>query len=180
MSEKALVLRPAVEGTAIVNGSERLLHTPVADMTAPEIHVAWSILDHIEKVAKARKATLRTELMTHAEEDGTQDEKGSSTKVMEHGGKVTKQASHIIKINPARLTALLNEKEIPLKEAGSVKFVPDEKKVENLVAEGRVSLDELSDCYDSKVQYSLRVVKPDQVTAAIKGGENGKLGKLQP
>jgi hypothetical protein len=173
-------LVPAQEGASILNGSDRLLHTPVESLTPVEVHVSWSVLDHIEKVSKKRKAEFRDVLLEHAQSNGKQDAKGSWAVPMELGGKVHKSARHSCTLNANKIRALVKLKDIELSEAGKLKFVPDEGKVEDLIAEGRLSLDEVAECYDDKVSYSLRVEKPDAVVQAIKEGENGKLGKLQP
>lgn len=177
-------LIPAAEAADAIDSQERLLRAPVGGMKTEEVFVAWSILDHVEKMAKKRKALLRERLLLVVEDVG-QPECNSegmytgSQSVYILGGKVVRQAKEKITLNPELIRALLSAKEIPLSAGGSMQFVPDYKKLADLIAGGQIEADELAECMITKRTFALIVGSknyPGVVRAMVDGGsKDGRL-----
>ena len=199
-----LCLISAEEARTIVNTPNRLLHTNVKEMTNDEVLVGWSLLDHVEKTAKKRKDSFRDVLLEVAAE-AKPDDKGSHTVAM-LGGSVKKEARRSVGVDSELLLGLLNDRGIDprrggrlvlngvdvtaledflrqhgksLEDFGTVEFVGEGERVEQLVADGALTVEEAVKVADVKITYALRVKKPPFVESMIKGATNGRLAEVQ-
>lgn len=174
------VLVPIVEASEAVDLQERLLRAPVQQMGDDEIFVVWCVLDHVEKLAKARKGVLRERLLTVAEEEGDEDAKGHRTVEME-GGQFVRQRKVSVRLVPVAVQSLLTRRGIDPKKGGDYVFVPNEDKLADLLEAEMIDADDLAECATEKETFALVVGKkhyPDPVRRAIsQGGKSGRFGR---
>ena len=167
-------LVPVSEGQLALDSQERLLRADVSSMSMYEVFVAWSVLDHAEKVSAKRKKVLRERLLTDATALGELGPKGARV-VTALGGSFTSQRREVMKLNCNKVQVLLRSRDIEFVDAGTFKFEPSESKLEDLLLAGRLSPEEISSCYDAKIVYALVVKKPHEVQKMIDGGSSGRI-----
>ncbi len=174
-----MILAPAHEAQQAIDGQDRLLRAPVASMTTEEVLVAWSILDHIEKVSKKRKELLREALLTEAETHGDMDPETGTSRLPMLGGKVTRQARTSVKLDAKAVEKLCVSEGIDLSNAGTFKFEPSDSKLAELVVSGQLTAEQVADASKVRTNFALLVDKPTVVKQMIEGGQDGKLVSVQ-
>ena len=165
------LLKTAHSARAVLSTQEALLHKPVRDMETDEAFMVWSVLDGIEKTLARRKKQLRQRLLDDTEHGEVQD--SGSCRVEMLGGSFTKQRRWSLKVNARSVRKLLIANGVGLELGGTMRFVPDDDKLLDLVADGQITQEELAGCYDEKVTHALVVQKPEMVRQALEGGLDG-------
>lgn len=128
-------------------------------MNIIELVQQYDAIKEQEKVLASRKKELSEQIKKYAIEHGQQDSKGSSYR-QEGGYTFGNVARKTIKLNSDKALAYLTEHkpDIVGQVLETVQIV-SEKKLEELFSEGLITSDELEQMVDTKVTYSVSVVK---------------------
>lgn len=118
-----------------------------------------------EKFLKKRKEELAKEIKAHVVANGSKDSKGSYYSENEkfvYGS----QAKKSIKINEDKAKNFFNNKGLLDRVITTVEQV-DETKIEQLIAEGLISPEDIEEIVDIKVSYSLDVREKEEVAEIV-------------
>jgi hypothetical protein len=151
-----------------------LMCIPVEEMTAEEIHFAWSIIDLFDKAAKGRKDDLRAVLMEEAELRGEVDPNGSFILELEDGEvkKEKRQGKDRVKEGPMR--NFLKEKGVDPNRIFLSRTVTefDPKAFKDLLDEGLFTVDEVRELFTpGKVTWALKIKKPGLLPKKLLSGK---------
>lgn len=143
-----------------------LLNANPEEMTLEELHVAFSLLKHFTKIVGTRQKELKGVLSTLVEEHGERIS-DKSTKLEQLGSSVRLTQNERIKIEEKKVQALLEEKGIGLEAGGEYTWSMNERKIEDLVAAGKITPNELEACSKVSSYQSLTVGTPPKVQELI-------------
>jgi hypothetical protein len=154
-----------------------ILHKPASEFSPGEAVLAYTVVQYIEKRAKARKEELKPRIM---EDDAIIDHStptaGGGTVTDVRGSRVTRVKTLKRFANTDRLKELLEEKGIDLKEAFDEKrvvtteMVVNPSKIEQLYDLGKFTAEEVEECH--KTTWGLRIKAAKDITRLLESSED--------
>lgn len=137
----------------------------------------YAYLRDQEKLIRKRKEELAKEIKEYVTKNGAKDSKGSYYSENEsfiYGS----QAKKSIKINEDKAKNFFESKGLLDRVITTVEQV-DEMKIEQLIAEGEISPDDIEEIVDIKVSYSLDVRPKEEIVEVVPTSRENSLKKLK-
>ena len=130
-----------------------------------------------EKLLRERKELLSKYIKEYVSNNGSKDSKGSY--YSENSNFVYgSQAKKSIKINEDKAKRFFHDKGLYERVVTTVEQV-DEMKIEQLIAEGLISPDDIEEIVDIKVSYSLDVRQKEEIAEIVPTSRENSLKRLK-
>jgi hypothetical protein len=130
------------------------------NMEVKDAHLAWSILDYFDKEIAKRKKLLRKRLLGAVADRGDVQDNGNVVLNVGGGGVVTRQRRVSKSVDNSGICDLARQESIPITGVGEWKFVADEHKLMDLIAEGVLTVEQVAEHVTEKETFALSVRKP--------------------